>query len=280
MATGLHAVLGSRAGNRVGILIYHRVADRADGFPEPSINVTPEQFRRQLSGLLDRGFQFLPLRDLLSGGPLPPKSVVVTFDDGFMNVFTEAWPILRDLGIPATVFLATAYLDSNDPFPFDRWGRSHQEAVPAASYRPLTTEQCREMAADGLIELGAHTHTHRDFRGNPTLFREDMAACLDLLRDRFGLPNATFAFPFGRRHLGYSSDELLAAVRTTGVLCALTTECELVDPKADPFGWGRFNAYEWDTAATLAAKLGGWYSWAPRLQGRLAGMRAYFRQTR
>jgi hypothetical protein len=64
---------------------------------------------------------------------------------------------------------------------------------------------------------------------------------------------------------------LVAAARQTGVLCALTTESVLVDPDSDPFQWGRFNAFPWDTSATLAAKVEGWYSWAPKLRQRIAG---------
>jgi glycosyltransferase involved in cell wall biosynthesis len=50
------------------------------------------------------------------------------------------------------------------------------------------------------------------------------------------------------------------------VICGLTTDCALVDPRSDPFEWGRFNAFDWDTSTTLAAKLDGWYTWAAKLK--------------
>jgi hypothetical protein len=128
------------------------------------------------------------------------------------------------------------------------------------------------MARGGLVRIGAHTHTHADFRGQPQALLADLQTCVEVVRPRFGVEDVPFAFPFGRRALGYVSDELVGAARASGVTCALTTEASLVDPRSDPFGWGRFNAYDWDTGATLAARLEGWYGWAPRLQERLAGV--------
>jgi peptidoglycan/xylan/chitin deacetylase (PgdA/CDA1 family) len=273
-SAGLNGLLGSRAAEPLGILVYHRIAPVARGIARPSMNVPPQRFREQLVGLLARGFRFWSLRQALDhharGLDVPPGTVVVTFDDGFENVHSRAWPILRELRIPATVFVCTAFLDGSEPFPFDTWGLAYRQDVSPESYRPLTIEQCREMSRDVLMELGAHTHTHQDFRLRPEEFRKDLQKSVDVLRSRMGIEQPTFAFPFGRRYSGFSGDELMDAVRITGVRCGLTTEANLVDPASDPFGWGRFNAYDWDTPATLSAKLEGWYSWAPRLQGWLS----------
>jgi hypothetical protein len=57
------------------------------------------------------------------------------------------------------------------------------------------------MAESGLIELGAHTHTHANFKGNPGAFEPDLRKCMALLQDRFGVAEATFAFPFGTSSL-------------------------------------------------------------------------------
>jgi peptidoglycan/xylan/chitin deacetylase (PgdA/CDA1 family) len=274
-SAGLRLLVGRRARGTLGIILYHRVAPLTPGVARPTMNVTPERFRRQFAGLLARGFRVWPLRQVLDhrarGLALPPQTVVVTFDDGFETVYRHAWPVLRALQVPATVFVSTAFLGSRTPFPFDRWGLAHRDRVPGESYRPLTTAQCQEMTRDGLVELGSHTHTHQDFRGRPDELREDMRISVEILRARFGCGDVPFAFPFGRRSLGFAGDALLAAARQAGVTCALTTEAEVVEPCDDPFGWGRFNAYDWDTGATLAGKLAGWYSWAPRVQEWLTG---------
>jgi peptidoglycan/xylan/chitin deacetylase (PgdA/CDA1 family) len=267
--------LGSRAGTALGIVTYHRVAPRVPGLPAPLHNVAPRRFREQLTTLLRHGYEFLPLTDVLKmralGESPDPQTAVVTFDDGFESVYHYAWPTLRELGIPATIFVSTAYLDQNAAFPFDSWGIAYQGTAPPESYRPLTTEQCCEMLDGGLIDFGAHTHTHADFRGRPEEFRLDLQQSVDIVRERFDRETVTFAFPFGNRRLGFASEELVAAAKKTGVACGLTTESVLVDTRTDPFTWGRFNAFAWDSGATLSAKLGGWYDWAPKLYRRMLG---------
>jgi len=233
-------------------------------------NVRPKQFEAQLRGLLDRGFQFWPLREVLrqraNHKTIPSKTIVVTFDDGYQSVYFNARPILNRLQIPATVFVSTAYLDTEVPFAFDEWGVTNCDKLPLSAYCALTMAQCLEMADDDLCDFGAHTHTHRDFRGKPDEFREDLQLSVDIVRKRFGIDDVPFAFPFGSPHKGFAGDDLVEAAKTTGVTCGLTTEAVVVDAAADPFRWGRFNAFGWDTGATLAAKLGGWYSSAPRLR--------------
>lgn len=262
-ANGLTRTCGLRLERAFGILMYHRVAEPTPGVPEPTWNVTPARFEAQLAGLLQRGFEAWPLRRALehhrAGRPIPRRAFVVTFDDGYENNFLHAFPILKRLHVPATIFLATAYLDSAGPFPSDDWHAAGSDKVPAYDWRPLQTSQCRQMQQSGLIELAAHTHTHDDFRGRGDAFRADLATCQAELRERFGLTDATFAFPYGNKSTGFSGGELTETVRESGLLCALTTERELVLPTSDPFDWGRFTAENCDNAATLAGKLSGWY---------------------
>lgn len=272
VAVGLDRLLGDRAGGAFGILTYHRIAAEPAGAPKPLHNVAPERFREQVAGLRARGFRIWPLSKVLERpAGIPPRTLVLTFDDAYATVHTRAWPVLRELGAPATVFLATAHLDDERPFPFDAWGRSNRHRVPTESYLPLSRAQCREMTASGLVELGSHTHSHGDFRGSPEPFSRDLEVSLRVLREDFGVAQAPFAFPYGNPRLGYASEALRAAARRSGVTCALSTEPVLVDASSDPFCWGRFNVFPWDSSRTLAAKLEGWYSWAPRAWQRLSG---------
>jgi hypothetical protein len=66
---------------------------------------------------------------------------------------------------------------------------------------------------------------------------------------------------------------LRQAAKQTGVTCGLTTEAINLQTDADPFLWGRFNVFSWDTPSTVAAKLGGWYGWAHTLRQKLRSMR-------
>jgi peptidoglycan/xylan/chitin deacetylase (PgdA/CDA1 family) len=206
----------------------------------------------------------MPLTEVLrrhaERAAIPRMRFVVTFDDGYENNLLQALPILNKLQIPATIFLATAYLDSNRPFPSDDWFVAGDPGVPAETWRPLSTEQCRELTASGLVELAAHTHTHADFRNRPVELAADLARCRKVLRERFEVDQPTFAFPYGTKSDGFASEALARAARAAGMRCSLTTEPQLVRPGDDPYDWGRFAAEEHDTAATLAAKLSGWHT--------------------
>jgi peptidoglycan/xylan/chitin deacetylase (PgdA/CDA1 family) len=274
----LHELFGSRAHGLLAGITYHRTAPRYAGVPLPTQNVTPERFREQLTGLLRRGFNFWPLSRVLEyrnqGLPVPPQTVVLTFDDGYATVHEYAWPVLRELGLPATVFLATGYLDSEAPFPWDTWANRYRDRLPPKAYRPLTVAECREMTADSRVEMGAHTTTHQDFRCRPQEFLEDLRESVEFIRLRFGRQEAPFAYCYGSPYRGFAGDDLAAVAREAGAACGLTTESVLFDLRSDPFRWGRFNVFPWDTSAMLAAKLGGWFTWAQQLRHRL------FRSTR
>ena len=250
--------------NPFGILMYHRVARPTVGMPAPTWNVTPEQLRRQLLGLLARGYRPWPLRRAIAsrraGEPVPPRTFVVTFDDGYESVYDNAWPILKEISVPATIFIVTAYLGVEGPFPFDDWSAAGSPGVPVAAWKPLTTVHCEEMARQGLVEIGSHTHTHVDYYGQPEAFRRDLAQSLKVLNDAFGIEQAAFAYPFGR-----FGKDLIAAARACEVACALTAEQELILPHGDPLAWGRLYVDGNDTAARVAWKLSGWYTRLRRL---------------
>lgn len=245
--------------NCFGVLTYHRVAEKVAGIPAPTWNNPPEQLRKQLTGLLARGFKPWALSAVLKarreGRPLPPRVFVVTFDDGYENNFLNALPVLESLGVPATIFLATSYLDSSVRFPFDDWCASGSRLAPPSSWRPLATRQCRSLLASGLIELGTHTHTHRKLIHQPEEFRQDLTASVDFLREHFGIQSSTLAFPHG-----LCDREMIEISRQVGVASALSTVPRLNSLNSDPMDWGRFSVESFDTAATLAGKLSGWYT--------------------
>jgi peptidoglycan/xylan/chitin deacetylase (PgdA/CDA1 family) len=259
VAAALQSVRGNRCNDGFAILMYHRCAEEVPGVETPTINVTPRQFRRQLVGLLASGFECWSLSKLIEAHresrTIPPNVFAITFDDGYENNFSNAWPILRELNLPATIFVATKYLDSDRPFPFDDWQATGSSRVPASAWRPLSTRQCEELLDGGLVDLGAHTHSHRRFLGRCQDFRADMRLCLDVLRDRFGVERPAFAFPYGD-----ASQELADAAKQLGVVCSLTTRSRRVLPGSDEYQWGRFWAADEDTPAVLSAKLSGWYT--------------------
>ena len=161
--TGLLSHLSRSYGDGLGILTNHRVSDSIRYDPT-MLNVTPARFHKQLAGLLRLGYQPYQLSTLvqrhIAGEPFPRRAFVVVFDDGYEDIFVHARQVLSNLQVPATAFLATAYLDSPDPFPFADWPGDN-------SSRPLSDNQCRQLVDDVFVHLGSHTHTPHAFLERP-----------------------------------------------------------------------------------------------------------------
>ncbi|MFT5142180.1 MAG: peptidoglycan/xylan/chitin deacetylase (PgdA/CDA1 family) [Rhodothermales bacterium] len=265
VGAGMSAVMGSRKPGSAGILFYHRIAPRIGGLPDPGLNVSPDRFRLQIEGLLERGFSFISLRTLIelteAGKQIGEKTAVLTFDDAFAGVYRWALPVLVDLQIPATVFVVTRYAGQTVPMHFDMWGLAHHLEAPDTTWRSMTWEECRSAERTGLVEIGCHTHAHDNYAGKTTAFREDIRVAQSILKEQLGAERRLFAIPYGDPQLGQVDDQLLEAAQQEGLHCALTTQLGLVERGQSPFGWKRLEVVEQDSGATLAAKIEGWYNW-------------------
>lgn len=173
------------------ILIYHRVGAGT----KSEIDLAAEMFERQMAYLRDR-YALVSL-DALTDGSLMPGSlrsdlVAVTFDDGSREIYEYAFPILVRHKIPATVFVVTRYMESQQPFDFGGYARSDHRP------RPLQWDQVREMVASGLITVGAHSHSHENLtRLSVSALREDLERCRGLIEERLGSSPRHFAYPWG-----------------------------------------------------------------------------------
>ena len=196
---------------RLVILTFHRIrpdGESAAGRPMRSLEVAVSDFRRMLMWMRDR-YRPLSLADWLEGGA-PPEggSFAVTFDDGWADNFNVAFPVLRELGIPATVFVSTDAVENRVPFWWQTAGLPDDEierrkASPPAAGGPrdgmeaaarefLTWGQIREMGASGLVRFGPHGHRHMLLDG---VSREealaDIRTCRELLQQR--IPEGSLA---------------------------------------------------------------------------------------
>lgn len=105
---------------RLLILGYHGIAQEDEHQWDPSLFIAPEHLACRLRYLRAAGFHILPLGEALTKlneGTLPARSVAITFDDGFVNFYRLALPILREYDAPATVYLTTYYSENNLPVP-------------------------------------------------------------------------------------------------------------------------------------------------------------------
>jgi peptidoglycan/xylan/chitin deacetylase (PgdA/CDA1 family) len=169
----------------VPILMYHYVSDPPPGSDQYrwSLSVTPANLDAQMSYLKQAGYRTVTLYDLYDhltqGKPLPEKPIILTFDDGYVDAFTQAMPILRKHGFVATFFILTG--------PADRGG--------AGGY--LTWEQMQVMTAAGMdIEL--HSREHYDLRNRSNDFLvNQIAGGKEAIEAHIARPVRWFAYPSG-----------------------------------------------------------------------------------
>jgi peptidoglycan/xylan/chitin deacetylase (PgdA/CDA1 family) len=225
------AALRHLRNKRAVILGYHGVADCPRKDDEFMLQLSPAKFRAQLELILSAGYRFVTVAELAqrAAGRRPPRGfAAVSFDDAMRNVFTTAWPILAELGIPATVYVPTDWLGRRSPW-----------IGPGGDGAIATETELRQLAAAGW-ELGTHTSTHADLsRLDYGACRREIDASCGVLGPIAGERVQTLAYPFGR----YGA-AAIAAARDAGLLAAVATCSRSWEPyeltramigSADPF---------------------------------------------
>jgi peptidoglycan/xylan/chitin deacetylase (PgdA/CDA1 family) len=247
------------------ILMYHRTAviDFVDSRTD-DWNVPPDVFEchmRTLAAAADA----VPLHELRrrlvlgqetsSGKPL----VCVTLDDGYASACESALPILERYHVPATFFVAAAYVGCRDPMPFDRWGRLNCGRVGAECWRAAGWHELERAIRGGLITIGSHSFRHLEGREcGAGHLREEAERSRDLLCTRLGAEHArAYAYPYGSCRLGDVTDAYESAVRAAGYDLAVTTDLGLARASDNPFRLPRIEVHQVDSASVLRAKLRG-----------------------
>ncbi len=173
------------------ILIYHRIGS---GTNSP-IDIPISAFEEQLNYLADC-FQIVSLDQAISlihSNQVDRDLAVLTFDDGYFDFYSNALPILLRRKFPAVLYLATHFVDTATPFPWDMYPLSAYPHV-----RPLTWSEVTEISRSGLITIGSHTHLHKrvDRMSNSAL-AEDLQTANQLIRSHLGETPIHFAYPRG-----------------------------------------------------------------------------------
>ncbi len=148
-----------------------------------SYTIEPEQFENQLQSLVKRGFNFVSMPEYVkrcAAGQLSWGTVTVTFDDGWQDNYDYAYPILKKMGVPATVFVVSG------------------EMASIAPNRRMGDSQLRELASAGFT-IGAHSRSHSNLTLLPKPeLQLEIAGCKNDLEQRLGQPVDFFAYPGGR----------------------------------------------------------------------------------
>jgi peptidoglycan/xylan/chitin deacetylase (PgdA/CDA1 family) len=188
---------------QVIIFCYHRLVDKVR---YPGTEITPAAFEAQMKELKDRGITVISLQDLLAWKRgeknIPPRSAVITFDDGWKSQYEVAWPIMKKYGYPFTMFIYT-------------------EGVRGGTLgggEAITWEQLADLRDNG-VDVQDHSATHQDLREGHTIMvagpggkrsrtkltgqqyedwmRNEVVGSKDLLEKRLGIRVNCFAVPFG-----------------------------------------------------------------------------------
>lgn len=202
--------------HRVPVLMYHEIAD-ATATSSP-LAVAPDVFADQLAYLDDAGFNTLTAGELAAFladgvGQLPERPVVLTFDDGYGDFYTDALPLLKRHGFTGTMFQTTG------------WVGKEGEAIRMLNWRELA-----ELHESG-IEIGAHTVHHPQLDQLPEKeLRDELYISKSVLEDKLGFAVPGLAYPFG-----YSNRKVIDVARELGYTYAYS-----VDNALTTSGAGRF----------------------------------------
>lgn len=252
---------------RLPILMYHSVSDDPESGVSPYYRtaVRPDIFREHLRTLKESGFKGVDLKTGIASlkRGLAEKLAVITFDDGYRDFYTNAFPALREHGFTASMFLPTAFIgDARQPF---------------KSRECMTWSEVRELQQAG-IHFGSHTVTH------PKLveldwpqIKTELADSKAEIENRLGVPADTFAYPFAfpetNRDFVRRLGETLAE---TGYGCCATTRVGRVKAGDDLMQLKRLPANSCDDPELFRAKLEGAYDWLAPVQAAVKKVKSAF----
>jgi peptidoglycan/xylan/chitin deacetylase (PgdA/CDA1 family) len=252
----------------IPILLYHHVS--------PDREITPQALEAQLSWMLGQGFRSLSISELLrvlSGEPREQPGFVVTFDDGYLDNWVHAFPVLKKLAVKATIYLVTERIEN------------HAAARPLGTALDTRTRErepggflswaeAREMAASGLVEFGSHTHTHRGFvrKQKYSDLEQELRLSKQLIETELKRPCAQLAWPWGDYE-----NEWQGLVAGLGFHSAMTTQAGANMNGTSPYRLKRINVthpevpwlagrVRWASHAIAARGFGWMYGWDRRFK--------------
>jgi peptidoglycan/xylan/chitin deacetylase (PgdA/CDA1 family) len=222
------------------------------------ISVAPEAFRAHVAWLAGRGLRVTTVPELLA---LPPDAdaVALTFDDAAVNFATDAWPVLRAAGLPATLFVVSDFA-----------GRANEwealgHRIPRLDL--LSWDALGRLAADG-VAIEAHSRTHPDLRTvDPALLEDEMDGAAERIARELGRRPEGFAYPYG----AYDKSVVAQARRSWSWAC--TTELAALRGGEDPHRLPRLDAY-------YLRQPDGWAGWDTPAFRRRIRLRALARRAR
>jgi peptidoglycan/xylan/chitin deacetylase (PgdA/CDA1 family)/GT2 family glycosyltransferase len=234
---GVYEAGGMPRSRPLRVLAYHAIRDLAQAPVIESYAVPPERFRVHLDSLRQAGFRFVSAGEFLNflhrEGGLPRRPLLLTFDDGYEELFDVVLPMLKERRIPAIVFAVSGRLGGTNVW---------DEAIGAPQLRLLDAHRLRQLAQEGL-EIGAHSRTHRALtQVTDEELLEEIKGSISDLEDAGLKSPRMFAYPEGD-----FDQRVQTATREAGLQAAFTVVAGRVCPDHDPYQIPRIEVMREDT---------------------------------
>ncbi len=237
----------------VPVLAYHSISENLFGKLDPyhQVNTSVAIFEQQMKWLRRAGYRAFGLPEMIAAletGQNLSKAVVLTFDDGYQDFYTDAFPVLRQCGFAATVFLVS--------------GRVRDEAVCFEGANYLTWRQVRELQSNG-INFGSRSVTHPDLRSlGPEEIEYELGCSKETIEQEISAPVQSFSYPFAlpeedRGFVRYLTD----ALENFGYENGVSSTIGRAKPSDARFFLPRLPVNSWDDVDLFRAKLEGGYDW-------------------
>ncbi len=243
---------------RVPILMYHSISNTSEqGHPYYRTVTTPGIFAQHMKYLKENGYRSVSLSEALQwldeSGPANSRPVVITFDDGYRDFYTEAFPTLNKYGFSAIVYLPTAYIG--------------QVPQKFKGIECLTWNEVRELQAAG-VEFGSHTVTHPKLVSMKAEdIRYEVRASKETIEQELGCALTSFAYPYAFPETDRPFTEMLRGfLDEAGYQNGVSTIIGTSERITDQLFLKRLPVNSCDDMRLLRAKLDGAYDWMHPVQ--------------
>lgn len=232
--------------DRASILMYHAVGGQNGYFSA----IRPQEFSRHLAYLAARHYPVVPLAEIVrrvkERKPLG-GAVALTFDDGYRDNYTVAFPLLKQYGFPATVFVTTGLIGKTD-----KRGLDH-----------CSENELRTMHESGLIAIEPHSVTHPNLAGLPEAeARREIEGSREAIGAIRGTEPDLFAYPYGAL-----AEETVSLLRSMGFAGAVSVDEGTVSAGADPYRLPRNSVDSSTTFAQFRGKVSRSVDWYRAMKG-------------
>jgi len=232
----------------VRVLCYHSVNSV---YNSEADSITPGLFEEHIRHIVEK-YHPVCVQDIINcikqDMPLPKNAVLVTFDDGYEDNFIYAYPILKHYNCPAIIFLATHFIDGKLKFTNDQ------------RHGAMTWNQIKKLTKDNLIDIGAHTRTHRILsRININEVKDEIFGSIEDIESNIQRKMKAFAFPNGR--LEDVSVNALNYISDSDIELAFSTTWRSWSFKRDRYLLNRIMITGSDTLEVLDIKLKGHFDY-------------------